>query len=94
MKDIGTVINFDFPNNVEDYVHRIGRTGRAGAFGVSHTFFTAKDGYSKTYKCYIVTCIRWYVYVGYVYVCAPLSLYGRYSRLLVLISLFFCYREI
>jgi ATP-dependent RNA helicase DBP3 len=28
---------------VEDYVHRIGRTGRAGATGVSHTFFTDFD---------------------------------------------------
>ena len=30
VKDIKFVINYDFPNNVEDYVHRIGRTGRAG----------------------------------------------------------------
>ncbi len=33
------VINFDMAGNVEDYVHRIGRTGRAGATGRSHTFF-------------------------------------------------------
>mmetsp|Transcript_1831 Transcript_1831/g.4002 ORF Transcript_1831/g.4002 Transcript_1831/m.4002 type:complete len:118 (+) Transcript_1831:1810-2163(+) len=30
-------------NGVEDYVHRIGRTGRAGAKGLAHTFFTSKD---------------------------------------------------
>ena len=30
------------PNNVEDYIHRIGRTGRAGAKGVSISFFTEK----------------------------------------------------
>jgi len=41
VKDVKFVVNFDFPNNVEDYVHRIGRTGRAGATGVSYTFFTA-----------------------------------------------------
>ena len=33
VKDIKLVINYDFPNNCEDYVHRIGRTGRAGAKG-------------------------------------------------------------
>lgn len=30
------------PNNIEDYVHRIGRTGRAGAKGYSVSFFTEK----------------------------------------------------
>ena len=29
---------------VEDYIHRIGRTGRAGATGEAYTFFTAPDG--------------------------------------------------
>ncbi|WZZ42000.1 hypothetical protein YC2023_038259 [Brassica napus] len=37
------VINYDFPTGVEDYVHRIGRTGRAGATGVAFTFFTEQD---------------------------------------------------
>mmetsp|Transcript_11479 Transcript_11479/g.22557 ORF Transcript_11479/g.22557 Transcript_11479/m.22557 type:complete len:130 (-) Transcript_11479:33-422(-) len=40
VKDITYVINFDFPNQVEDYVHRIGRTARAGATGTAITFFT------------------------------------------------------
>lgn len=39
VKDVAAVINYDFPNGVEDYVHRIGRTGRAGATGVSLTQF-------------------------------------------------------
>merc|ERR1712194_248413 len=38
--DIKYVINYDFPNSIEDYVHRVGRTGRAGATGSSYTFFT------------------------------------------------------
>lgn len=38
VKDIRVVINYDFPNNIEDYVHRIGRTGRAGASGTSVSF--------------------------------------------------------
>jgi superfamily II DNA/RNA helicase len=36
--DITHVINFDKPNNYEDYVHRIGRTGRANAKGFALTF--------------------------------------------------------
>ncbi len=42
VKDVRVVVNFDMPNNIEDYVHRIGRTGRAGATGVSVSFFTEK----------------------------------------------------
>lgn len=38
------VVNYDFPTGVEDYVHRIGRTGRAGATGVAYTFFGDQDG--------------------------------------------------
>lgn len=36
--NVSHVINFDTPQNYEDYVHRIGRTGRAGASGKAHTF--------------------------------------------------------
>lgn len=34
------VINFDYPGNSEDYIHRIGRTGRSDQTGTSYTFFT------------------------------------------------------
>ena len=34
------MLNYDYPNNSEDYIHRIGRTGRAGAKGTAITFFT------------------------------------------------------
>jgi ATP-dependent RNA helicase DDX5/DBP2 len=37
------VINYDFPTGVEDYVHRIGRTGRAGATGLAYTFLCVQD---------------------------------------------------
>ncbi|XP_057514747.1 DEAD-box ATP-dependent RNA helicase 30-like [Actinidia eriantha] len=40
VKDIKCVINYDFPSSLEDYVHRIGRTGRAGAKGIAVSFFT------------------------------------------------------
>ena len=37
------VINYDFPTGEEDYVHRIGRIGRAGAIGLAYTFFDDQD---------------------------------------------------
>jgi len=37
------VINFDMPQNIDDYVHRIGRTGRAGRKGLATAFFTDSD---------------------------------------------------
>lgn len=44
ISDITHVINFDLPKFAEDYVHRIGRTGRAGAAGIAVSFATNKDG--------------------------------------------------
>lgn len=43
IKNIKMVINYDFPQCIEDYIHRIGRTGRAGATGDSYTFLTSHD---------------------------------------------------
>lgn len=37
------VINFDLPSDIDDYVHRIGRTGRAGKKGLATAFFADKD---------------------------------------------------
>ena len=41
--NVECVINVSFPLTIEDYIHRIGRTGRAGKYGISHTFFTNFD---------------------------------------------------
>lgn len=41
--DVEVVINYSFPLTTEDYVHRIGRTGRAGKTGVAHTLFVAAN---------------------------------------------------
>jgi ATP-dependent RNA helicase RhlE len=41
--DLPAVFNFDVPFNAEDYVHRIGRTGRAGASGLAVTLVTRND---------------------------------------------------
>jgi ATP-dependent RNA helicase RhlE len=40
---IDLVINFDVPNDAEDYVHRVGRTARASSTGVALTFITERD---------------------------------------------------
>jgi hypothetical protein len=37
---VSHVINFDLPKDIDDYVHRIGRTGRAGNHGIATAFFT------------------------------------------------------
>ncbi len=41
--DLPCVINYDLPYNAEDYVHRIGRTGRAGASGDALSIYSDKD---------------------------------------------------
>ena len=44
VEGISHVVNFDFPMHPEDYVHRIGRTGRAQAIGDAISFITLEDG--------------------------------------------------
>jgi ATP-dependent RNA helicase RhlE len=44
VKEIELVVNFDLPDNAEDYVHRIGRTGRAGHEGRAISFATPDQG--------------------------------------------------
>jgi ATP-dependent RNA helicase DeaD len=45
VKDITHVINYNLPEDVENYTHRSGRTARAGKTGKSIAFVTSKDGY-------------------------------------------------
>ena len=45
VKDIEVVFNYDLPNDGEDYVHRIGRTGRAGSKGKAITFVGGREVY-------------------------------------------------
>lgn len=40
MEDVKFVINYDYPNSSEDYIHRIGRTARSTNKGTAYTFFT------------------------------------------------------
>ncbi|KAI9596059.1 P-loop containing nucleoside triphosphate hydrolase protein [Syncephalis fuscata] len=43
VKMLGLVVNYDCPNHMEDYVHRVGRTGRAGNKGTAYTFITPEQ---------------------------------------------------
>ena len=43
VKTVKQVVCFDLPQNLEDYVHRIGRTARAGNTGTSHAFFNPRE---------------------------------------------------
>lgn len=54
--DIKFVINYDYPNNSEDYIHRIGRTGRKGRTGTALTFFTRRNA-NKAKDLVEVSCI-------------------------------------
>ncbi|XP_028129507.2 uncharacterized protein LOC114325603 isoform X1 [Diabrotica virgifera virgifera] len=43
VEGIKYVVNYDYPNSSEDYIHRIGRTGRSDASGTSYAFFTPSN---------------------------------------------------
>lgn len=38
------MVNYDYPSNSEDYIHRIGRTGRCNNTGTAYTLFTPNNG--------------------------------------------------
>lgn len=49
ISDVKYIINYDFPKELESYVHRIGRTGRSGKTGISYSLYTSADsGGAKT----------------------------------------------
>jgi ATP-dependent RNA helicase RhlE len=43
VQDIARVINYDLPEVAENFIHRVGRTGRAGRHGVASTLFTREQ---------------------------------------------------
>ncbi|KAG7188356.1 hypothetical protein KM043_008012 [Ampulex compressa] len=43
VEDVKYVINFDYPNSSEDYIHRIGRTGRCQSAGTAYAYFTPNN---------------------------------------------------
>ena len=50
IQDITYVFNFDFPRNIEEYVHRVGRTGRAGKTGTAISLMERRGGDWKSAK--------------------------------------------
>ena len=52
IKDVPAVFNFDVPFNAEDYIHRIGRTGRAGAEGLAVSFASASPNKKSNSLCW------------------------------------------
>ena len=44
--DVACVVNYTLPDSPDDYVHRIGRTGRAGNKGMSISFISENDGFN------------------------------------------------
>jgi ATP-dependent RNA helicase DDX5/DBP2 len=56
IKGVDLVVNFDFPMGADDYIHRIGRTGRAGATGTAITFFDPDGDKSHAKE---LTKVRW-----------------------------------
>ena len=52
--NVKVVINLTFPLTIEDYVHRIGRTGRAGKTGIAHTLFTEDEKHLSGALCNIL----------------------------------------
>ena len=60
IKNLDAVVNFDLPNIPETYVHRIGRTGRAGEMGISYSFCSADE---KVYLASIQKLINTHITV-------------------------------
>ena len=48
IKEVSIILNYDVPNNTDDYIHRIGRTGRYDKSGIAITFVTRRD--SKKFR--------------------------------------------
>ena len=44
VQQVSLVINYDLPENMENYIHRIGRSGRFGRKGIAINFLTSSDG--------------------------------------------------
>ncbi|EUD68211.1 adenosinetriphosphatase [Plasmodium inui San Antonio 1] len=51
IKDIIVVINYECPDHIEDYIHRVGRTGRSNKIGYAYTFVTPEEQ-GKAYDIY------------------------------------------
>uniref|UniRef100_A0A8C6TWD6 RNA helicase n=1 Tax=Neogobius melanostomus TaxID=47308 RepID=A0A8C6TWD6_9GOBI len=55
VEDVKFVINYDYPNSSEDYIHRIGRTARSQKTGTAYTFFTPNN---MKQACDLISVLR------------------------------------
>lgn len=74
VQNIKLVINFDFPQTIEDYVHRIGRTGRLNAAGKSVTFFSSVSSVISHFP-HKVRMSEYPLFVSQSSTCYPLTCY-------------------
>jgi ATP-dependent RNA helicase DDX3X len=49
VKNVMHVVNYDLPDDIDEYVHRIGRTGRVGNRGLATSFYNAGNGVLAPY---------------------------------------------
>lgn len=70
---VNYVVNYDLPTDIEEYVHRVGRTGRVGNIGKSISFFDdEKDGPNVGKFVSLLTKVRTYSRLTYNYIsCVP-----------------------
>jgi ATP-dependent RNA helicase DDX41 len=61
-ENIQHVINFDMPEDIENYVHRIGRTGRSGRRGIATTFINRKAGEYNLINIYAKNNLKYRFY--------------------------------
>lgn len=67
ISNVSHVINFDMPKHCEEYIHRIGRTGRAGNKGIAISFVGPKDWQSfKKIESFLNTQITFNEFVGFI----------------------------
>jgi len=62
--DVSLVVNFQMSNTIEAYIHRIGRTGRAGKTGVAITFLSDADEELLCVDSTLFALIVWRRFVG------------------------------
>lgn len=58
VKDILMVINYDFPRDVKEYIHRIGRTGRQGKEGTAVTFMDSSDLHNSAVNAELIEILK------------------------------------
>ena len=69
-KGVSLVVNYDFPQTIVSYIHRVGRTGRAGNTGEAISFYTDQDINALPSIANLLnnSVIYIYIYIIYIYI--------------------------